>query len=429
MRTLRNSYLVLSLVFVSLLAFGQQPELQNFRLPGKAGVNVFEAPKDNKPFDGLKVRVGGDFALQFQGLRNTNDFANATDSLGKTMQLTELGTNVNLPTANLNIDVQLLDGVRLHMRTYLSSRHHTEAWIKGGYLMIDNLNFIKKDFLAGFMNIARFKFGMDEYNYGDTHFRRTDNARAIYNPFVGNYIMDAFATEPYGELNILTNGFIGVLGVTNGRLNQSVLPGDNGATIYGKVGYDKQINDDLRIRLTGSFYNSSKNSTREYLYGGDRSGSRYYNVMDVVGATANPFSGRFNPGFKTMSAFQINPFVKFHGLEFFGVFEMANNKGLDATNKKLGGAYTQLGAELLYRFANDHLYVGGRYNSVTGQATDVASTMAINRMQVGGGWFISDNILTKVEYMTQSYSGDAYKGTAFQGGQFNGFMIEAVIGF
>lgn len=48
--------------------FAQQPELQNFRLPGSEGLNVFEAPKDDVPFDGVKVRVGGDFAIQMQGL-------------------------------------------------------------------------------------------------------------------------------------------------------------------------------------------------------------------------------------------------------------------------------------------------------------------------------------------------------------------------
>ena len=39
-----------------------------------------------------------------------------------------------------------------------------------------------------------------EINYGDAHFRRSDNGNAIYNPFVGNYIMDAFTTEIGGEV-------------------------------------------------------------------------------------------------------------------------------------------------------------------------------------------------------------------------------------
>ena len=166
-------------------------DLQNYRAPGKDGLNVFEAPKDNNTrFDGLYVRGGGDFAIDFQGLSQSND---AND-------LVELANNLTLPSANLNLDVQVAQGMRMHLRTYLSSHHHNEAWVKGGYFQIDNLDFIKEGFLSSIMDVTRFRFGMDEINYGDTHFRRSDNAGAIYNPFVENYIMDSFTTEPFAEV-------------------------------------------------------------------------------------------------------------------------------------------------------------------------------------------------------------------------------------
>src|SRR5690606_33041737 len=124
--------------------------------------------------------------------------------------LVDMESNFNLPTANLNLDVQLLDGVRMHMRTYLSSRHHNEAWIKGGYIQIDKLNFIKPGFLEGVMKQTTITIGLDEFNYGDAHFRRSDNARAIFNPFVGNYIMDAFSTEMFGEITWQYKGLLAV---------------------------------------------------------------------------------------------------------------------------------------------------------------------------------------------------------------------------
>jgi hypothetical protein len=145
--------------------------------------------------------------MQLQGLTQSNEAEN----------IVELGNNFNLPTANLNIDVQLYDGLRMHMRTYMSSRHHVEAWIKGGHIQIDKLNFIKKDFLSGLMDYTTVRIGLDELNYGDAHFRRSDNARAIFNPFVGNYIMDAFTTEVFGEVMLRKKGIIGVLGVSNGK--------------------------------------------------------------------------------------------------------------------------------------------------------------------------------------------------------------------
>ncbi|MBV6641095.1 MAG: hypothetical protein KI791_10265, partial [Cyclobacteriaceae bacterium] len=317
-------YLTVLFILGTGYLFAQQPKLGYFRPNDKDGLNVFETPKQSDAvYDGLKVRVGGDFALQFQGISQTN----SGDSLAT------LGNNFNLPTANLNLDVQLADGMRMHLRTYLSSRNHTESYVKGGYLQIDKLDFIKPGLLSGLMNVATLRFGMDEINYGDVHFRRSDNARAIFNPFVGNYIMDAFTTEPFAELTIQSSGFIGVLGATNGRLNQSVTSTDEGIVVFGKLGYDKQLNDDLRVRLTGSFYSSSKGNTRDYIYGGDRAGARYYAV-----AEGSNFSGRYNPRFSYLTSFQFNPFIKFQGFEFFGVYELASN-GDDAT----GGGFTQLG--------------------------------------------------------------------------------------
>lgn len=420
---MRNLITGLCLVFISTLftssLLAQQPSLQYFRTNDRNGLNVFETPKDNEvPFEGLQVRIGGDFALQFQGLSQSNDFRGDT--------LVELSNNFNLPTANLNFDVQLADGMRMHLRTYLSSRHHSEAWVKGGYVQIDKLDFISEGFLSGLMDFTTLRFGMDEINYGDTHFRRSDNARAIFNPFVGNYIMDAFSTEPFAEVTFQKDNFIGVVGVSNGRLNQSPKPGDDGISFYGKLGYDEQVNDDIRFRLTASYYASSDKSTRDYLYNGDRAGSRYYEVMNAINeASQSDFEPRFNPGYAYQNAFMINPFVKIQGLELFGVFEVTNNG-----NSDLGGGFTHIGAELLYRFgADERIYLGGRYNSVTGEIRDGSETQEIRRINVGGGFFMTDNILAKVEYVTSEYKGDGYLGTKFQGAEFNGVVIEAVVGF
>ena len=49
--------------------------------------------------------------------------------------------------ANLFTDVQLADGIRMNVTTYLSTRHHNEAWVKGGYIQFDKLPFVKSKFL------------------------------------------------------------------------------------------------------------------------------------------------------------------------------------------------------------------------------------------------------------------------------------------
>ena len=415
--------------------------MRDYLAPEKSSRNVFENPKGETPaYDGVKVSVGGDFALQFQAL----DHETKAPSLGmvtgtvnpNTLQV--MGSDFNLPTANLDINAYLAKGVKMHLRTYLSARHHNEAWVKGGYIQVDDLDFIKEGFAANIMKHARVKIGMDEINYGDTHFRRTDNAKAINNPFVGNYIMDSFSTEAFGEAYGFYNNFIGMVGISNGKLNQTAVKGANwnSPSVYAKIGYDKQISQDLRVRLTGSFIQTNGLSTGGYLYSSDRAGSRYYYVLltqnDLMGMN-NYATGRFNPGFKKMQAFQINPFIKYQGLEFFGVYEdVSGNKASGLTERPTDGNFTQLGAELLYRFGGkEQFYVGGRYNDVSGKDDDVSAERKIDRLNLGGGWYMTKNVLAKVEYISQKYNDDAVWGatSALRGGKFNGFMFEATIGF
>src|SRR5690625_585892 len=412
-------FLSLVVVLCTIPAMAQR-HLDNYRSPDKRGLNVFEDPKDTvSTFDGLDVRLGGAFAIQFQGLDHSNN---------GNSELLEIGKNFNLPTANLDLDVALYDGIRLHLRTYLSSRHHPEPYVKGGYMQIDKLDFIKKDFLGDLMKHVSIRVGHMENNYGDAHFRRTDNAQALYNPLVGNLIMDGFTTEVGAEITFQNRGWIAMAGLTNGKLNQSVAnPGTTSPSFIAKLGYDQQI-DDLRWRLTGSVYHTSK-SPNVNLYGGDRAGSRYYLVMESPGASsqANFTSGRFNPMLQNeMTAFMINPFIKYGGLEFFGTWENSTGKANSESDTR---SFNQLAAELLYRFGQmDNFYVAGRYNQVSGQEIGTGNDLKINRLQLGGGWFMTKNVLAKLEYVNQSY--DAFGSSSnFADVKFNGLMLEAVISF
>lgn len=425
MKHVMKKLVLMSLFFAFIATYAQDKRsLNNYREPGKAGINVFEAPKDTATvaFDGVKVRIGGASTMQFQALSHEND---------GTIALKEIGSNFNLPTANLDLDVQLADGIRMHLRTYLSARHHVEAWVKGGYIQIDNLNFLGEGTLSEMMKYVTIKVGQMENNYGDMHFRRSDNAQAIYNPFVGNAIMDAFTTEVGGEIYYRNNGWLAMLGITNGKLNQGVNnPDVTSPSFLAKLGWDKQVNEDLRVRLTGSLYNTA-HSSRTYLYGGDRAGSRYYFVMEDVEAKADrPFtSGRFNPGFGSqLTAIQFNPFVKFKGMEFFGIYEIADGYTGTVTGEKPSRSFTQIMAEALYRFGtNENFYLGARYNTVSGEL-ETGDDISINRYSFGAGFFITENVLAKVEYVKQEYN-DYPEGDQLRDGKFDGVSVEAIISF
>lgn len=422
----------LAIVLIGTFAIAQQQQYQlnNWRPYDKTGLSMFEAPKDSvTTFENVKVRIGGAFALQYQALDHENNADPVLNSNNvNTNQLAALGNNFNLATANLDLDVALYDGVNLHLRTYLSSRHHPEPYVKGGYIQFDKLDFIRKGFMAETMKYMTIKIGHMENNYGDAHFRRSDNALAIYNPFVGNYIMDAFTTEVGAEVYYQRKGWIAMLGATNGKLNQATnAPGVTSPSVIAKIGYDKQINTDLRFRLTGSIYNTAQ-SARTFLYGGDRAGSRYYFVMENTLATSkdNYSSGLITPGFTNeLTAIMVNPFVKYKGLEFFGMVEKVSGKTKAEVDER---DFTQLGAELIYRFGkNENLYVAGRYNNVSGE-TLAGDEVDVTRFNIGAGWFMTKNILVKFEYVNQKYDGYAENNILHEG-KFNGFVAEAVIAF
>lgn len=431
MKKIINYSSAVLLILFGFQAFGQETnsrDLDNFRFPDQRGINQFEGKKDTtSTFDGVKVRIGGAFAIQFQALDHETTGKPLNDN-GDVISLIEIGNNFNLPTANLDFDVQLYDGISMHLRTYLSSRHHPEPYVKGGYIQIDKLDFINEGFMEDVMKDVRIKIGHMENNYGDAHFRRTDNAQAIYNPFVGNLIMDGFTTEVGAEVYYFKKGFIGMLGATNGKLNQGVdNPGATDPSIIAKLGYDDYINDDVRVRLTGSVYHTNK-SANAYFYSADRAGSRYYLVMEQEGATTkgNFTSGRFNPGLKNeLTAFMINPFVKYKGLEFFGTFEMATGKEEAEVDSR---TFNQYAAEVIYRFGNnENLYVGGRYNYVDGEMKG-GYDVDISRFNIAAGWFMTKNIMAKLEYVNQKY--DGFLATDLRnGGKFDGIMAEAVISF
>ena len=421
---LKIASFILALTLSSSL-FAQEKskrDLDNYRQSDKRGVNVFESPKDTATtFKDINVRIGGAFALQYQALENENSGI---------VPIGEVGSNFNLATANLDLDVALYDGVNMHLRTYLSSRHHHEPYVKGGYFQVDKLEFISEGFLEDLMQHVTIKIGHMENNYGDAHFRRSDNAQALYNPFVGNLIMDSFTTEVGAELYYNTNnGFFGMLGFTNGKLNQSTSKSNGttgGAAFLAKLGYDKQITDDFRFRLTGSLYNTGY-AQNVYLYTADRAGSRYYNIMQDASATSYNFrSGRFDPGFSNkITAIMVNPFVKYGGLEFFGTVELTSGRALSETDRRNAEQYA---GEVIYRFGkSENLFVGGRYNTVSAELAS-GDDVTVNRFQLGAGWFLTKNVLMKVEYVDQQYK-DYPVGSLLDEGKFNGLMAEAVISF
>jgi hypothetical protein len=497
----RGLTLLLGILFTSFVGYAQkQASLQYFRYYDQRGVNVFETSKnDTVAFDGLKVRLGASFTQGFQMLDHSNNakalltgtgmptlietepgsgsFVNPatgaavegivqhptilggyTTSDNKLYmngnQLYDLAGGFPLAQANLNLDVQLADGVRVSLVSYMSSHHHNEFWVKGGYFQIDKVGFLNSELMDKIWKNLTLKIGHMEINYGDAHFRRNDGGNTMYNPFIENNLMDAFNTEIGGELYWQKSGWIAMIGLTDGEIQGNVSkPNDRKPSIYGKLGFDKLLNENTRVRLTGSIY-STKSSVSNTLYGGDRTGSNYQFVMEPYNATvtANAFSGRINPGFRdNVTSFMINPFVKFAGLEFFGTYEVAKGNSQVENGEIQNPAgdlskleerqFNQYEADVVYRFGpRENFYLGAKYNKIDGTLSLGQSTTApninqgtrddvsVDRTSFAAGWYITKNIMFKAEYVTQSYKGYPEEHI-LSNGKFDGFVIQGAIGF
>lgn len=496
----------LLLMILVQTAYAQRSPIQYFRPYDQRGINVFETSKnDSTQFEGLALRIGANFTQQYQSLNHSNKarailspvtnnalprlfetsvgsgifatapsqgnpgvvqegivpangvyagYLNAQNQLyTNTNALYELAPGFNLAMANLNIDVQLADGVRVSLISYMSSRHHSEFWVKGGFFQIDKVGFLNSEFMNNLWKNLTLKVGHMEVNYGDAHFRRSDGGNTFYNPFVENNILDAFTTEIGAELYWQKSGVIAMVGMTDGEIQGNVTkPADRAPNIYTKVGYDKSFGD-ARVRLTASLM-TTKSSVRNTLFAGDRTGSQYFMVMEGTTATqaANFTSGRFSPNITdNVTAFVVNPFVKYKGLEVFGTFERVSGntpiengevQNPNPTAPRLAKLddrqFNQYAVDVLYRFANDKLYVGGKYNKVTGTtvfgmnpagfAQGTRADIGIERTSVGAGWFITRNVLFKAEYVSQKYT-DFPVDNILSGGEFNGVMVQGIIAF
>jgi hypothetical protein len=413
------------------IAFAQLPiTVQHIRPTDARGVNVFEPPKeDTTQFKGTTLSFGAAFRQDFQGIGHYNSAAPKMVNGVDQNQLIAIGHGFNNAVANGYINAQLAQGVRVSMTSYLSARHHNETWVKDGYILIDDSP-IDHPLLKSVMSHMTVKVGQFENNYGDGHFRRTDNGLAIYNPFVGNYIMDAFTTEVGGEVYVHDDWWLTMVGVTNGEVKGMVLsPDKRSPAFYEKAGVDLKLDPSVRVRLTASAW-EQKSSASQTLYGGDRGGSPYYDVLEntLSTETGNAWSGEIrNPFTSKLYGLIVNPFVKVEGLELFGQFERATgSNGLAETTGDR--TWNQQVYEGLYRFAKDQLYVGGRYNAASGTLQGITGDLDVNRYQLGGGWFVTPNMLMKAEWVNQKYTG--FPTTDIRsGGRFKGFMIEGAVAF
>lgn len=427
MRTINR--IALALAAATFVASVGAAQTENIRPADKSGINVFESPKtDTLKFTKVGVAFGGAFEQDFQNLTHTSTASSVLVNGVNKNALMPIGPGFTTAMANLDMNVQLEQGIRVNLVTYLSTRHHNDTWVKGGYLQIDALPWDIAP-LNDLMKYTTLKVGQFDVDYGDAHYRRTDGGNGMDNPFVGNLIMDAYSTEIGATAYYRRAGFILAGGITQGTSDGQVqAPGQHQPAYLAKLGFDKQLNSDFRFRLTASMYNDAK-ATSNVLYSGDRAGSHYFDVLENTASTesGNAWSGNLQPGFSNrVASYVVNPFLKYDGFEFFGNIETSTGGAAVETTDR---TWRQQSGDFIYRFLeNEKAYVAFRYNKAEGQLVGDPVDANIVRTQYAFGLFLTKNILAKIEYVNQGYNN--FVATDIRnGGNFKGVMFSGVVAF
>jgi hypothetical protein len=121
----------------------------------------------------------------------------------------------------------------------------------------------------------------------------------------------------------------------------------------------------------------------------------------------------------------VNPFVKWKGAELFGNIEQAEGRNASETSNR---TWHQYAGEGLYRFAGNRLYAAARYNVATGRPFGFTSDVNVDRTEIGGGWFLTQSLEAKGEYVKQNYN-DYPANNIRHDAEFHGVMVEAVVSF
>lgn len=388
----------------------------------------FEAPKDTSSFDKVEVGIHGDLTFSYQALEHsyttTNLYDSSTNPRGDDQ--IDLQPGFILPTADLNLNAKIMSGFNIQLQTMLSSHHHHETYVKGGEATIDNLDFVYDGFAKGFMDKATIRVGVKDINFGDAHFRRTNNASVFNNPFVNNLAVESGEDAAFIEVlyRIPSANMFVMGGVTNDQVNPSdVEQTDTSSStpaMYGKIGYDNQVSDALRVRVTESVLYNGGNGNNS-LYHGDKSGvpaDSIYGNRSGFGTEWNAMSGYYE-----LTASMTNVFVKYNNTELFGLVEFADSKDVSGVDAKSMVHYS---ADIVQRFSNDKYYVAARYEKATVD-TGVSADEELTQVQATLGWFLSPNAVAKLEYIEQ----DRKNMSAYATGDasFDGFMLSTALTF
>lgn len=373
-------------------------------------------PDDKYP----RLRLGMDAATAWQDLDHAGD------------TLATLSSGFQAAVGNLYLTAGIVEGIDVYAEFYLGSKQHQgQLYDREGYVMLSSLpeswDVLKLNTFLGHIDV---KAGHFEVDFGNQHLFRSDNGQVQRNPLIGNFIVDPNTVEAGFEI-IGHEGILNWMAGLGGGVTTESFLDKRGTSLHGKVWFEPA---DARWNFAGSVYtvdhgdtpSRAKGGSWTEMFSGNRSGSRYSRVLNG-GADAGQIN--FGQG-KEITAMQLDGSINLDRVWLYGMagrFKDADLNGNEPGEPEEKWSY--YGIEGKVDLVPDRIYAAARYGRATTSVLNGVEMDAFtDRVQVGLGFWMFDNMLFKAEYATQRFEDfTAVRWT--DSPSFDGFLIEGSVSF
>ena len=274
------------------------------------------------------------------------------------------------------------------------------------------------------------KVGAFDIDFGDDNYRRSNNARVQRNPLITNPLVDPNVEEIGGEVYSIKGPVYWLFGMASGTTTEHFDYGGSQPSFHAKLWANPL--PDLRTSISAYYVDLSNSADISYLYANGRSGGT---LASVLGGGDNPGQVLPQAG-KNVTAFQGDVTWNRWPCEVYanvGWTQDSDINGPAAGTPSERWIYATV--EPVYHIT-PALYVAARYSYATAQSVNgAASNGWVDRAEIGGGYWITNNILGKAEYVYEQYHG--FSGTnglingvdASRGPRFSGAVVEVSFSF
>ncbi len=344
--------------------------------------------------------------------------------------------------ANLEFMFRIGDDIDVFFDGLLATQRHPSQWCgNNGYMYIRSIP--GNSFLTVLNPVLEhidIKAGNFFADFGEHQYTRTVNADAHRNPLVGNPVLAPIGTEPGMEIIHNGNGYGLMIGGGIGAPEQDFQEARN-YSYRTKLWFDAVDG----LYLSGSYYAVAHDegvSRGTNLFRRERHGSSYGAVWNLNndGGGSGEGPGQARPGDgREVSAWEVNAILNFlPGNRISAFYGKANGTGANPHHLGLKGDedWSYYSAEVKQDIGENG-YLAARFSSIDySKFISSDNDGSINRIQFGGGVFITDNILMKAEYVYQAASGFQPETTGVvtsvdvgNDPTFKGFVLEVGVSF